>query len=121
MKFYTRRIVKPTDLNPSNTLFGGQLLSWIDEEAAIFASCQMNTQMIVTKFISEIDFKKPAVSGDVIEFGLSVTNVGTTSLTVNCEVRKKATNEIIISIDKMVFVALDQQGMPTVYNYKLSA
>lgn len=34
MKYYSRRLVKPEHLNPANTLFGGQLLSWIDEEAA---------------------------------------------------------------------------------------
>lgn len=112
MKFYSRRVIKPNDLNPSNVLFGGALLSWIDEEAAIFAACQMKTQRLVTKFISEINFTSSARSGDVIEFGLSVANVGRTSLTVKCVVRNKATHESIIEIDKMVFVAMSEDGVP---------
>ncbi len=32
MKFYSRKLIKPGDLNANNTLFGGQLLKWIDEE-----------------------------------------------------------------------------------------
>ncbi|WP_439133604.1 acyl-CoA thioesterase [Pseudomaricurvus sp.] len=112
MKFYSRRVIKPTDLNPSNVLFGGALLSWIDEEAAIFAACQMKTQRLVTKFISEINFTSSARSGDVIEFGLSVAHVGRTSLTVKCVVRNKVTHESIIEIDKMVFVAMSEDGVP---------
>ena len=34
MNFNTRKWVKPEDLNANHTLFGGRLLSWIDEEAA---------------------------------------------------------------------------------------
>lgn len=34
MNFHTRKWVKPEDLNPNGTLFGGSLLRWIDEEAA---------------------------------------------------------------------------------------
>ncbi|MBU3071507.1 acyl-CoA thioesterase [Aestuariicella sp. G3-2] len=112
MKFYSRRVIKPNDLNPSNVLFGGALLSWIDEEAAIFAACQMKTQRLVTKFISEINFTSSARSGDVIEFGLSVAHVGRTSLTVKCVVRNKVTHESIIEIDKMVFVAMSEEGVP---------
>ena len=35
MKFYSRRLVMPEHLNSANRLFGGKLLSWIDEEAFI--------------------------------------------------------------------------------------
>ena len=41
MRFYSRKIVKPQDLNPNGTLFGGAVLSWIDEEAAIYVLCQL--------------------------------------------------------------------------------
>jgi hypothetical protein len=40
MNFHTRKWVKPEDLNPNGALFGGSLLRWIDEEAAIYAICQ---------------------------------------------------------------------------------
>lgn len=102
MKYYSRRFIKPEHLNPANALFGGQLLSWIDEEAAIFAACQMNSQSIVTKIISEINFMTPARQGDVIEFGLALISAGVSSITVCCEVRNKATRLPVVTIDKMI-------------------
>ena len=40
MNFHTRKWVKPEDLNPNGTLFGGSLLRWIDEEAAMEAEAE---------------------------------------------------------------------------------
>lgn len=113
MNYYTRRFIKPGDLNATNRLFGGQLLSWIDEEAAIFAACQMKRDHILTKYISEINFMRSSRTGDVIEFGFELVEVGRTSLTIKCHVRNKKTEEVIISIEKLVFVAIDVDGKPT--------
>ncbi len=111
MKFYSRKWIKPEDLNSNGGLFGGQLLRWIDEEAAIFAMCQLgNTKHIVTKFISEIDFKSSAKKGDIIEMGMEVVKFGKTSLTLKCLVRNKVTKDEIITIDQIVFVNLDENG-----------
>ena len=44
------------DLNPNHSLFGGRLLQWIDEEAALYAIIQLENTKVVTKFISEINF-----------------------------------------------------------------
>jgi len=55
MNFYTRKWVKPEDLNPNGTLFGVTLLRWIDEEAVIYAIVQLGNPKVVTKFISEIN------------------------------------------------------------------
>ena len=35
MRFHTRKWVKPEDLNANGILFGGKLIAWIDEEAAL--------------------------------------------------------------------------------------
>ena len=111
MKYYSRRLVKPEDLNPANRLFGGNLLAWIDEEAAIYASCQLgNIRNLVTKYMSEINFVSSAFNGDVIEFGMEVVNIGRTSFTVRCEVRNKVSKEVIIRVDKIVFVTIDENG-----------
>ncbi|SDJ11842.1 Acyl-CoA hydrolase [Ferrimonas sediminum] len=112
MKYYSRRVVKPEDLNPAQRLFGGRLLAWIDEEAGIFASCQMSSRRLVTKCISEINFVSPGELGDIIEFGLELADQGRTSVTVRCQVRNKLTARVIVSIDKMVFVNLNEQGRP---------
>ena len=110
MNFHTRKWVKPEDLNPNGTLFGGSLLRWIDEEAAIYAICQLDNQRVVTKFMSEINFVSSARQGDIIELGMTATHFGRTSITLRCEVRNKITRKSILTVDKMVFVNLDENG-----------
>ncbi len=113
MKYHTRKWIKPEDLNPNHTLFGGRLLQWIDEEAALYAIIQLENQRTVTKYMSEINFVSSARQGDIIEIGIGVIDFGHTSLTLRCEVRNKMTQQPIITIDKMVFVSLDEKGHPT--------
>ena len=113
MNFHTRKWVKPEDLNPNHSLFGGRLLQWIDEEAVIYAIVQLENPYVVTKFISEINFIKAPKQGDIIEIGILATNFGTTSLSMRCEVRNMLTREPILNIEKLVFVNLDENGVPT--------
>ncbi len=112
MNFHTRKWVKPEDLNPNQSLFGGRLLQWIDEEAALYAVIQLENRHVVTKFISEIVFISAPKQGDIIEIGILATHFGNTSLTMRCEVRNKLTRESILTIDKMVFVNVDANGKP---------
>jgi acyl-CoA hydrolase len=113
MRFFSRKMLKPQDLNPHGTLFGGSVLSWIDEEAAIFVTCQLGKGNIVTKFMTEINFVSSAGLGDIIEIGMETVKFGKTSITIRCEVRHKFTKKTIIKIDKIVFVHLDENGEPT--------
>ncbi|WP_447594750.1 acyl-CoA thioesterase [Aquipseudomonas campi] len=112
MNFHTRKWVKPEDLNPNGTLFGGSLLKWIDEEAAIYAIIQLGSQKVVTKLISEINFVSSARQGDIIELGITASEFGRTSLTLRCEVRNKITRKSILTIDRLVFVNVGEDGQP---------
>jgi len=112
MNFYTRKWVKPEDLNAHGTLFGGRLLSWIDEEAAIYAIVQLETNGCVTKYMSEINFINSARQGDIIELGIKAIHFGNTSISLTCEVRNKISHKTILTIDKIVFVSLDETGKP---------
>lgn len=112
MNFHTRKWVKPEDLNPNGTLFGGRLLEWIDEEAALYTIVQLENRHIVTKFISEINFINAPVQGDIIEMGIDVVSFGRTSITLRCEVRNKLTRQDILSIDKIIMVNLGAEGKP---------
>lgn len=113
MRFFSRKLIKPEDLNAHGTLFGGSVLSWIDEESAIYVTCQLNKGNIVTKYMSEINFVSSAGLGDIIEIGMETVKFGKSSITVRCEVRNKFSKETIIKIDKIVFVHLDENGNPT--------
>lgn len=112
MNFHTRKWIKPEDLNPNRSLFGGRLLQWIDEEAVIYAIVQLENPRVVTKFISEINFINAPKEGDIIEIGIVATQFGRSSLTMRCEVRNMLTHESILTIEKLVFVNLDHTGQP---------
>ena len=117
VNFRTRKWVKPEDLNANGSLFGGSLLRWIDEEAAIYAIIQLGNYSVVTKFISEIEFQASAKQGDLIEMGLRATHFGRTSLTMRAAVRNMITRKTILTIEKMVFVNLGEDGRPAPHGY----
>jgi acyl-CoA hydrolase len=117
-----RRLVKPEDMNPADRLFGGRIMEWADEATALYAMCQMKTKSIVTLKVSEILFKNPAHSGDILEFYCTNKKVGNTSLTVGLEVKTKYIGTasvpalqpapVVILECEFVFVAIDAQGKP---------
>ena len=113
MRFHTRKVVKPVDLNTNGTLFGGRLLEWIDEEAGLYTVIQLNNGKIVTKAMSEIDFVSSSVQGDIIEIGIEVVKFGNTSLVLKCEARNKMTKQVILKVDKITMVNLGEDGMPS--------
>lgn len=115
MKYFTRKMIAHKDLNSNGTLFGGRVLDWIDEEAYIYCSCQLNNDRVVTRSMSNIDFMHSAIRGDIIEIGMETVNLGKTSITIKCDVRNKRTEETITSVDKIVFVNLGPDGKPALH------
>ncbi|MFZ8758762.1 acyl-CoA thioesterase [Microbacterium sp. HMH0099] len=116
--FRSRRWVRPEDLNAHGTLFGGSLLKWIDEEAAIYAILQIGNPRAVTKYMSEIDFMSSAIQGDLIELGIRATTFGRSSITMRAEVRNMVTRERILRIQRIVFVGLGDDGKPRPHGYR---
>lgn len=118
MEYRTRKIVKGADLNGAGNLFGGRTLEWVDEEAAIFAFCQLNyPKNLVTRAMSKIEFTAPAKSNDLIEIGCETVKVGNTSITIKVSVRNKTTGQEILKVDEIVFVNLDEEGKPLVHGF----
>jgi acyl-CoA hydrolase len=118
MRFHTRKWVKPEDLNPNSTLFGGRLLAWIDEELALYSVIQLENNKIVTKHMSEINFVSSAKQGDIVEIGIDVVKFGTTSLTLTCQVRNMMTRAVIITLDNITMVSLGPDGKPAPHGKK---
>ncbi len=117
INFYTRKWIRPEDLNANGTLFGGSLLKWIDEEATIYTIVQLGNPRVVTKLISEINFVSSARQGDLVEMGLQATAFGRTSVTMRAHVRNMITRDTILTIEKIVFVSLDDDGRPTPHGF----
>ena len=116
MDFFTRKMVMSGQLNARGSLFGGQCLSWIDEESAIVAISTLKTNAVVTKCISKIDFKAPAMLGDIVEVGTKVVRVGTTSITLTCTIRNMTSGQDIVTVEEIVFVHVDENGKPKAHS-----
>ena len=112
-----RKWVKPEDLNAHGTLFGGTLLRWVDEEAAIYAVLQLGSARVVTKYLSEIEFVSSARQGDLLELRLAATAFGRTSLTLRAEVVNMVTRRSILTLERLVFVTVDEQGRPSPHGF----
>lgn len=100
-------------IGASGILFGGQALSWIDEEVTIFAAGLLDTTKLTTVKMSEVIFKNPARSGDIITIGTELVSVGSTSITVRCVMKNKTTDKVLVEVDEIVLVALDYNKRPT--------
>ncbi len=119
-KIITEHLVMNKDLNIAGTLFGGSMMAWIDEAAAMYAMKVMKTKMIVTHLISELEFDKPVKLGDFLAFGCRTLKEGKTSLSVSVVVfkydftkddnKKTILNKIPVVSAKLIFVSVDENG-----------
>ena len=113
MEYNTQRMVMYPHLNAAGILFGGMALSWIDEDAIIYAANLLETNRIAMVKMSDVVFKSAGNLGDIVVMGTELLRVGTTSITVRCEIRNKTTNQIIVEVDEVVIVTLDYNKKPT--------
>lgn len=115
LTYVVRKWVKPEDLNQHGALFGGRLLQWVDEEAAIVAITQLGTIEVVTRHISALDFVARAERGDLLELEYRVLGFGRTSLTLSCRVFNTVTGQDILRLEHIVLVAVDGDGNPVAH------
>lgn len=107
--------VSPPDTNHHGNLFGGKLMSDIDDVASI-AATKFARKPVVTVSTDSVDFFKPIRIGDAVTLEAIVTWSGRTSM----EVFVKVVSENLLSGEKSIaafsfltFVALDENGNPT--------
>tara|TARA_Y100000588_G_scaffold388371_2_gene488423 strand:- start:898 stop:1290 length:393 start_codon:yes stop_codon:yes gene_type:complete len=77
-----RQLMMPKDTNALGTIFGGVILSQIDQAAAI-AAHRYHHGRVVTVAMDEIEFKKPVFVGDVVSYYVNITKIGSTSVTMD--------------------------------------
>ena len=75
----------PRDTNPYGTIFGGVLLSYIDQAGAIGARHEIQqrgfpAQSLVTVALDRVEFHEPVFVGDTVSFWTEVRRIGTTSI-----------------------------------------
>lgn len=81
----------PRDTNPHGTIFGGVILSYIDQAGAVGVYHQMRTEgwperQIVSVAMNEVEFHKPILVGDIVSFWATIVRIGRTSITVHVDV-----------------------------------
>lgn len=108
-------LVLPTHTNALGTIFGGQVMAWIDIAAAIAAFKFARTN-VVTASIDAIHFKSPIKLGHIVYIQAKVNYVGRTSMEVGVRVDSEdpRTGKKVQAVKAYTtFVALDAQGNPT--------
>ena len=116
MNLITKKICMSKDIGIHGNLFGGILMSWIDEAAAAFVTEYCHTPNMVTLRVGELIFKKPVKSGNHLRIYGAVQHLGTTSITINIEVKKYnlySGEEAIVCTTNTTFVRIDDDGTPT--------
>lgn len=106
-------IVRNEHLNHHGYLFGGTLLSWVDEFAWICASLDFPGCTLVTVGMDQVSFKERVESGSILHFNILPSKRGTSSVAYTVNVYADApgaTEEKAVFSTKVTFVRIDAEG-----------
>ena len=110
-----RVIMMPKDTNAHGTIFGGVILSYIDQAAAVEAR-RHGAARIVTVAMHEVVFHEPVNVGDLVSFYTRLVKIGRTSITVSVEVFSQtsegAGNRVKVTEAEVTYVNLDKNRRP---------
>ncbi|MFQ5591785.1 MAG: acyl-CoA thioesterase [Phycisphaerae bacterium] len=110
-----RIVMMPRDTNGQGTIFGGVILSLIDQAAYVEAYRQRDARY-VTVAMREVEFKHPVFVGDVLSLYSRVVRAGRSSITIRvrvCTWRKPDADTMIdVTEAEVVLVAVDEDGNP---------
>ena len=113
MHYVATKICRTSEIGLNGNLFGGTMLSWLDEAGAAFAGYLCRTPNMVTLKMDEVLFKKPVKIGHHVRIYARVTQVGVSSLAITVEARRfdfaKELEEIVCST-RIVYVKIDAEG-----------
>ncbi len=108
-----RVIMMPRDTNPMGTIFGGLILSYIDQAGAVEAY-KHSERNLVTVAMHEVKFIAPVFVGDLVSFYTETVKVGRTSVTVRVTVEAKRYapphETIRVTQAEVVYVAVNEAG-----------
>ena len=106
-------VMMPRDTNPHGTIFGGVILSYLDQAGAIGARREIMRlngppPFLVSVAMNRVEFHKPVLVGDVVRFLTRVVRAGRTSITVNITVFVDRGREVLqVTEAEVVYVGLD--------------
>jgi acyl-CoA thioesterase YciA len=115
MELITTYICKEFDIGIHSNMFGGRLMSLIDDSSGSYAAQLCDTPRMVTIKFDELVFKKPVKVGSILKIYGSVVKFGITSLQLYMEIRKHNVytgEQEIVTHTNVKFVRIDEEGNP---------
>jgi acyl-CoA thioesterase YciA len=106
-------VMMPRDTNPFGTIFGGVILSYIDQAGTIGARREVvraggQPPVLVTVALNRVEFHQPVLVGDVIRFLTRVLRIGRTSITMQVNVEVDRNKEVLqVTEAEVVYVGID--------------
>ena len=111
----SRVLMMPRDTNASGTIFGGVILSYIDQAGAEEAICQ-GARRVVTVAMNQVVFHEPVFVGDLVSFYTELIRVGRTSVTVKVRVKsaRRFDRGLVVDVTEaeITYVNVDGDGRP---------
>ena len=92
-------VMMPRDTNPHGTIFGGVLLSYIDQAGVVGAYHEVRQtgsarKQLVTVAMKSVAFHRPVFVGDLVSFWTRLVRVGKTSITMHVEVEAERDGQV---------------------------
>ena len=111
----TRHLIMPNELNPNHSIFGGQLIAWLDMALYVYLAGVVKYRNMVTVGMNNVHFKKPAYLGEIIEIYGSVKQIRKSSITAYGKAfavdQSTGSSRLIIQCE-ITYVAIDESGKP---------
>ena len=107
------KVCMTKDIGVHGNLFGGIMLSWIDEAAVAMSNRICKSPNMVTRKMTEILFERPVKVGYSINIYGKPVSMGNTSLALDIEARRYnvyTEQEEVVCTTTIVFVRIDEEG-----------
>jgi len=115
MQLISTHLCKMQNVGFHGNLFGGTMLSWLDEAGGSYAAEVCQTPRVVTVKLTEVEFKKPVRPGQIIKIYGKVLKIGNCSIIVKLEARRHSPyngSQKVVCSTEMTFVRIDGDGEP---------
>ena len=108
-----RVLMMPRDTNAHGTIFGGVILSYIDQAGAIEARRQ-GCALMLTVSMDKVVFHEPVHVGDLVSFWTETLRIGNTSITtkVLVEALRDGVNRVMVTEAQVVYVNVGEDRKP---------
>ena len=109
-----RVVMMPRDANVYGSIFGGVILSYIDQAGFIEAR-KHGIHRWLTVSIDQVDFRAPVCVGDVVSFYTSLVRKGTSSIKIRIHVeatRIESGDTVHVTEAHLTMVAVDPNFKP---------